>query len=65
MILLDAAFRWLTLVTCSDPVWPPEIEAACRPTPNDPYARPHADEFIGVPNGPDARPGNEDGNHHV
>ncbi|MGH8788896.1 MAG: DUF6708 domain-containing protein [Cupriavidus necator] len=58
--LLDAIARWLVLVTCSDPVWPPEIEAACKPMPNDPYARPYADDYIGVPSGPDAKPSRED-----
>ncbi|MHA7680550.1 DUF6708 domain-containing protein [Cupriavidus sp. PET2-C1] len=58
--LLDAFARWLVLVTCSNPVWPPEIEAACKPEPNDPYARPYADDYIGVPGGPDAKPSRED-----
>ncbi|WP_439668447.1 DUF6708 domain-containing protein [Cupriavidus necator] len=58
--LLDAFARWLVLATCGDPVWPPEIEAACKPTPNDPYARPYADDYIGVPSGPDAKPSRED-----
>ncbi|WP_316154272.1 DUF6708 domain-containing protein [Cupriavidus sp. BIC8F] len=58
--LLDAIARWLVLVTCSDPVWPQDIETACKPMPNDPYARPYADDYIGVPSGPDARPSRED-----
>ncbi|WP_240805001.1 hypothetical protein [Cupriavidus oxalaticus] len=58
--LLDAFARWLVLATCSNPVWPPEIEAACKPTPCDPYARPYADDYIGVPSGPDAKPSRED-----
>ncbi|NUA25225.1 DUF6708 domain-containing protein [Cupriavidus basilensis] len=58
--LLDAFARWLVLVTCSNPVWPPEIEAACKPEPNDPYARPYADDYIGVPGGPESKPSRED-----
>lgn len=58
--LLDAFARWLVLVTCSNPVWPPEIEQACRPEPNAPYARPYADDYVGVPSGPNAEPSRED-----
>ncbi|QEM81716.1 DUF6708 domain-containing protein [Halomonas binhaiensis] len=28
--------RWLTLNSCKDPVWPPEVEAECQVEPNDP-----------------------------
>ena len=58
--LLDTACRWLTLVTCSDPVWPDEIEAACKPEPNDPYARPYADDFVGFASGPNGQPSRDD-----
>ena len=46
--------------TCSDPVWPAEIEAACKPEPNDPYARPYADDYIGFASGPGGRPSRAD-----
>jgi len=59
-VLLDAFARWLVLVTCSDPVWPPEIEAACKPMPNDPYARPYADDYIGERSRPGGKPSRED-----
>jgi hypothetical protein len=58
--LLDTVCRWLTLITCSDPVWPPEIEAACKPEPNDPYARPYADDFVGFASGPYGQPSRSD-----
>ena len=58
--LLDTACRWLILVTCSDPVWPAEIEAACKPEPNDPYARPYADDFVGFASGPNGQPSRDD-----
>ena len=58
--LLDTACRWLILVTCSDPVWPAEIEAACKPEPNDPYARPYADDFVGFASGPYGQPSRSD-----
>ncbi|WP_413615348.1 hypothetical protein MRB56_21380 [Halomonas cupida] len=28
--------RWLTLNSCKEPVWPPEVEAECQVEPNDP-----------------------------
>ncbi|MEG5842107.1 DUF6708 domain-containing protein [Enterobacter mori] len=28
--------RWLVMLTCRIPVWPPEVEEACRPDENDP-----------------------------
>lgn len=59
-MLLDATVRWLVLATCSDPVWPAEIEAACKPEPNDPYARPYADDYIGFASGPGGRPSRAD-----
>ncbi|MBA9848087.1 DUF6708 domain-containing protein [Ralstonia pickettii] len=58
--LLEATCRWLTLITCSDPGWPAEIEAACKPEPNDPYARPYADDFIGFSSGPNGHPSRDD-----
>ncbi|MBB0104251.1 hypothetical protein DEE44_20305 [Ralstonia pickettii] len=58
--LLDTVCRWLTLITCSNPVWPPEIEAACKPEPNDPYARPYADDFVGFASGPYGQPSRSD-----
>ena len=58
--LLDTVCRWLILVTCSDPVWPAEIEAACKPEPNDPYARPYADDFVGFASGPYGQPSRSD-----
>ncbi|MBA9848083.1 MULTISPECIES: DUF6708 domain-containing protein [Ralstonia] len=58
--LLEATCRWLILVTCSDPVWPAEIEAACKPEPNDPYARPYADDFVGFASGPYGQPSRSD-----
>ncbi|MHA7680551.1 DUF6708 domain-containing protein [Cupriavidus sp. PET2-C1] len=59
-ILLDAICRWLILATCRDPVWPPDIEAACEPEPNDPYARPYADDYIGFASGAYAQPSEAD-----
>jgi hypothetical protein len=38
--------RWLVLRTCKVPVWPAEIEAACRIEPNDPHHLPEP-EYIG------------------
>ena len=32
--------RWLVLKSCKPPVWPPEIEAACRIDPDDPHHLP-------------------------
>jgi len=58
--LLEATCRWLILVTCSDPVWPAEIEAVCKPEPNDPYARPYADDFVGFASGPYGQPSRRD-----
>ena len=58
--LLEATCRWLILVTCSDPVWPAEIEAVCKPEPNDPYARPYADDFVGFASGPYGQPSRSD-----
>lgn len=58
--LIDAICRWLMLATCSDPVWPEPIDAACKPEPNDPYARPYADDFVGFASGPYGRPSRED-----
>lgn len=40
------ATRWLVLKTCKVPVWPAEIEAACRIEPNDPHHLPEP-EYIG------------------
>jgi hypothetical protein len=38
--------RWLVLKTCRPPVWPEEIEAACRIEPNNPHRLPEPD-YIG------------------
>nr|WP_316668908.1 DUF6708 domain-containing protein [Ralstonia sp. LMG 19083] len=59
-MLLDATVRWLVLATCSAPVWPAEIEAACKPEPNDPYARPYADDYIGFASGLGGKPSRAD-----
>lgn len=58
--LIDAICRWLMLATCSDPVWPEPIDAACKPEPNDPYARPYADDFVGFASGPYGQPSRDD-----
>lgn len=38
--------RWLVLKTCKPPVWPAEIEAACRIEPDDPHRLPEP-SYIG------------------
>lgn len=36
---LQACARWVAMRTCTIPVWPAEIEAACAVDPRDPWAR--------------------------
>ena len=35
-VFLVSITRWLVMLTCHIPVWPPEVEEACRPDENDP-----------------------------
>ncbi len=37
--LLCVLGRWVAGLTCRTPVWPADIEAACRIEPNDPYVK--------------------------
>jgi hypothetical protein len=41
LVLFFGLGRWLTMLTCTIPVWPEDVEKDCAIEPNDPYLRDH------------------------